>query len=104
MSKRILIKPLITEKSTKAADKLNKYTFVVDRHVNKLEIKQAVEAFYSVTVTDVNTLVVPARKKQMYRGGKTIVGRRAGFKKAIVTLPQGEYIDLYGASEEGAAE
>jgi large subunit ribosomal protein L23 len=96
MNKRILIKPYVTEKSTSMSDKLNKYTFVVDRHANKLEIKQAIQDMYSVTVDAVHTIVVPAKRKTLFRNGKMTNGRKAGFKKAVVSLPLGETINIYG--------
>lgn len=96
MNKRILIKPFVTEKSTAQGDKLNKYTFVVDRHANKLEIKKAVEEFYSVAVDSVNTSIVPAKQKTLFRNGKMTQGRKAGFKKAVVTVQQGDFINFFG--------
>jgi large subunit ribosomal protein L23 len=97
-----LVKPVITEKATKMADKRNVFTFVVDKSANKIEIRKAVEAMFNVSVIDVNTCVVPAKAKN--RSTKTTVlrGFRSSYKKAFVTLPQGETIDIYGAPEEGA--
>jgi len=64
----IIIKPIVTEKMTKLGDKLNRYGFRVQKDANKIQIKQAVEAMYNVTVTDVNTLVVaPKDKKSFYK-------------------------------------
>jgi large subunit ribosomal protein L23 len=96
MNKRILIKPYITEKSTKMGETLNKYAFVVDRHANKLEILQSVKEMYNVEVNAVHTIVVPAKRKTLFRNGKMTNGRKAGFKKAIVTLPAGEIINFFG--------
>jgi large subunit ribosomal protein L23 len=94
----ILVQPLVTEKTVKQ-EKANKYSFVVAPDANKIEIKHAVEEYYSVTVTDVNTMHVPAKKKSQYRNGRMAVGYKNGFKKAIVTLTEGEYINFYGDSE-----
>ncbi|HNG63607.1 MAG TPA: 50S ribosomal protein L23, partial [Ferruginibacter sp.] len=59
----VLIKPILSEKANKQAEKMNRYSFVVDRKANKLEIKKAVESFYGVQVQDVNTIVVPSKAK-----------------------------------------
>jgi large subunit ribosomal protein L23 len=93
---RILKRPVITEKMTKLGEKLNRYAFVVDDRCNKLEIKEAVEKFYEgITVTEVRTLRVPAKEKMQYRNGRFVTGRKPGFKKAIVTLAEGDTIDFY---------
>lgn len=93
---KILKRPVITEKMTKLGEKQNKYGFVVDDRYNKLEIKEAVEKFYEgVTVTEVRTLRVPAKSKQQYRNGRFVTGRKQGYKKAIVTLADGDTIDFY---------
>ena len=59
----VLIKPILSEKANKQAEKTNRYAFVVDRKANKLEIKKAVETFYGVQVEGVNTLVMPSKQK-----------------------------------------
>lgn len=91
----VLIKPILSEKANKQAEKSNRYAFVVDRKANKLEIKKAVEQFYSVQVEDVNTLVMPSKKKAKYTKAGFIVGRKPAKKKAVVTVAEGETIDLY---------
>ena len=91
----ILKKPIVTEKVNKQTEKFNRYTFVVDKRANKLEIKKAVEGFYNVRVDDVNTCKVPAKAKSRMTKAGIMVGRKAGYKKAIVTVAQGETIDLY---------
>ena len=93
----VLIKPILTEKANKQQEKLRKVSFKVDRRANKLEIKKAVEQFYSVTVLDVNTLVVPAKNKSKFTKGGFIQGLKGGYKKALVTIGAGEEIDLYTA-------
>ena len=92
----VLIKPILSEKANKQAEKSNRYSFVVDKKANKLEIKKAVESFYGVQVEDVNTIVVPSKAKARYTKAGFIVGRKPAKKKALVTVAEGESIDLYG--------
>ena len=91
----ILIKPVITEKMTVEAETLNRFGFVVDRSANKIEIKKAVEESYDVTVESVRTMVCIGKKRT--RGTKSgfISGRTKTYKKAIVTLSEGDTIDFY---------
>ncbi|MGB4415356.1 MAG: 50S ribosomal protein L23 [Paludibacter sp.] len=91
----IIIKPIVTEKMTKLGDKLNRYGFRVQKDANKIQIKQAVEAMYNVTVTDVNTLVVAPKIKSRFTKSGAINGKTSAYKKAIVTVKQGEQIDFY---------
>jgi large subunit ribosomal protein L23 len=93
----ILIKPVLSEKANKQAEKMNRYTFVVDRKANKLEIKKAVEQFYGVQVEMVNTAVMPSKLKAKYTKAGFIVGRKPAKKKAIVTVAEGETIDVFTA-------
>jgi large subunit ribosomal protein L23 len=92
----VLVKPILSEKANKQAEKENRYAFIVDRKANKLEIKKAVEEFYGVQVADVNTSVVPGKTKAKFTKAGYIVGRKPAKKKAIVTVAEGETIDLYG--------
>jgi len=92
----VLIKPILSEKANKLTEKQNRYAFVVDRKANKLEIKKAIEQFYGVQVNDVNTLVMPSKAKSKYTKAGFIVGRKPAKKKAIVTVADGETIDIYG--------
>lgn len=96
MSKNILIRPLITEKSENLSENASKYTFVVDRGANKIEIKQAVEKAYSVTVEAVNTINVLGKSKTRNTRSGLQKGRKPSIKKAIVTLSEGEEIDFFG--------
>ena len=91
----ILIKPVITETMTAEAENLNRFGFVVDKSANKIEIKKAVEETYDVTVESVRTMVCIGKKRT--RGTKSgfISGRTKTFKKAIVTLSEGDTIDFY---------
>ena len=91
----IIIKPIVTEKMTKLGEKLNRYGFKVEKDANKIQIKQAVEAMYNVTVTDVNTLIAAPKKKSRFTKSGVIKGETSAYKKAIVTLKEGEVIDFY---------
>jgi large subunit ribosomal protein L23 len=92
---QILVKPLITEKMTADTEKNNSYGFVVSDGANKVEIKKAVEKEYGVTVTSVRTLRVDGKRRQRYTKTGIIKGRTVGYKKAIVSLAEGELIDFY---------
>ncbi len=93
----VLIKPILSEKANKQAEKMNRYAFVVDRKANKLEIKKAIELFYGVQVEEVNTMVMPSKLKSKYTKAGYIVGRKPAKKKALVTVAAGESIDLFSA-------
>jgi large subunit ribosomal protein L23 len=90
----ILIKPLVTEKISDLNEK-GKYGFVVDNRANKVEIKKAVEKMYGVNVESVNTMRYPGKQKTRYTKKQIISGRTSSFKKAIVTVAEGEVIDFY---------
>ncbi|MBX2924542.1 MAG: 50S ribosomal protein L23 [Chitinophagaceae bacterium] len=96
-SAEILVKPIISEKSNRLSEKRRTYAFRVGRKANKLEIKKAVEDFYGVSVIDVNTVVVPSKSKSRFTKAGVISGRKPAYKKAYVTVAEGENIDLYGA-------
>ena len=91
----IIIKPIVTEKMTQLGEKLNRYGFRVDKDANKIQIKQAVEAMYNVTVTEVNTMIVAPKKKSRFTKSGVINGRTSAYKKAVVTVKEGEQIDFY---------
>ncbi|GGH78990.1 large subunit ribosomal protein L23 [Filimonas zeae] len=91
----VLVKPILTEKANNQQEKLRRYAFRVSRKANKLEIKTAVEAFYGVSVVDVNTVVVPGKNKTRYTKAGFIKGVKPAYKKAYVTVAEGETIDLY---------
>jgi large subunit ribosomal protein L23 len=91
----IIIKPVITEKMTAMGEKLNRYGFIVQRKANKLQIKKAIEELYSVQIRDVNTMVIPGKAKTRYTKSGFISGQTSAYKKAIVTLKEGETIDFY---------
>jgi len=92
---KFIIKPIVTEKMTELGEKLNRYGFVVDKRANKLQIKDAVEELYNVTVKEVNTMVYGGKTKSRYTKSGVITGRTNSYKKAIVTLADGETIDFY---------
>ncbi len=91
----IIIKPLITEKMTALTEKLNRYGFVVDKRANKVEIKKAIEKAYGVTVENVNTINVMGKFKSRYTKSGNLTGRTNNYKKAIVTVADGDVIDFY---------
>ena len=92
---QVLIKPILTEKANAQQEKLRKFAFKVNRKANKLEIKKAVETFYGVSVVDVNTVVVPGKNKTRFTKAGFIKGVKPAYKKAYVTVADGESIDLY---------
>ncbi|HHX01100.1 MAG TPA: 50S ribosomal protein L23 [Firmicutes bacterium] len=86
----VLIRPVITEKSTDSISQ-NKYTFIVDFRANKTQIKQAVEEIFKVKVDKVNTVRVRGKLRRQGRS----VGRTSDYKKAVVTLADGHSIDVF---------
>jgi large subunit ribosomal protein L23 len=90
----VLKKPLVTEKVS-ALNEKGKYGFIVDAEANKVEIKKAVEKQYGVNVEKVNTMNVMGKLKTRYTKAGVLAGRRPNYKKAIVTLAEGEVIDFY---------
>ena len=95
MDMEILIKPIVTEKMTNLGTDLNRYGFVVQKRANKIQIKQAVEKMYGVTVESVNTMRYGGKAKSRFTKSGVITGKTKSFKKAIVTLSEGEMIDFY---------
>lgn len=87
----VIVRPLVTEKSHELLDKLGAYTFVVAKDANKIEIAQAVEKQFNVKVRDVRTMRYAGKQKRM---GKH-AGRKASWKKAVVTLAAGDAIELF---------
>ena len=92
---QILIKPIVTEKLNAQSEKLNSFGFVVNKNANKLQIKQAIEEMYSVTVERVNTMVSAGKVKSRQTKSGVQVGKTATFKKAMVTLVPEDKIDFY---------
>ena len=91
----VLVRPVLTEKVNGQMEKSGRYTFEVSKMANKLEIKKAVEEFYGVKVADVNTVVVPGKNKSRFTKTGYVQGQKSSYKKAIVTLTEGDSIDLF---------
>ena len=91
----ILIRPLITEKMTNLNADQGKYGFVVNHKANKIEIAKAIEQKFDVHVVDVKTINHPGKTKTQFRKSGRFTGKTARFKKAIVTLKEGETIEFF---------
>ncbi len=91
----ILIKPLVTEKMNEQSERYNRYGFIVVKSATKVQIKKAVEALYDVKVDAINTMVYGGKNKSRYTKSGIITGKTNAFKKAIVTLAEGDSIDFY---------
>lgn len=96
MAKTILIKPIITEKAEQLSEQLNQYSFVVNRKSSKIEIKNAVQKMYDVKVASVNTAIMPAKTKNRNTKSGLIRGNVSAYKKAVITLAEGQEIDFFG--------
>ncbi len=88
---RVVRRPIVTEKSSLQKEEINKVTFEVDRRANKIEIKQAVQGLFNVTVVDVNIMNYEGKQKRVGRS----MGKRSDWKKAVVTLKQGDTIEFF---------
>ena len=88
---RVLLSPLITEKSNLQKEMMNQLVFEVDRRANKIEIRQAVEQAFNVKVMKVRTVNMMGKKKRLGR----FAGRRPNWKKAVVTLAPGDRVDFF---------
>ncbi len=95
MKNQVLVKPIISEKSERLSGKLGQYSFVVQKTANKLMIKEAVESMYGVTVRRVNTAVMPSKAKVRNTRSGMLKGRVSAYKKAVVTLNEGEELDFF---------
>ena len=92
----VIIKPLVTEKMTAMTEKMpNRFGFIVRPDANKLGIKKEVEALYNVKDVDVNTMKYQGKSKSRYTRSGLLKGRTNAFKKAVVTLKDGDTIDFY---------
>jgi len=91
----IIIKPIITEKITKDGEVFNRFGFIVDKKANKIQIKNAVEATYGISVVEVNTMNYRADRSTKYTKSGIINGKTNAYKKAIVQVQEGETIDFY---------
>ncbi|MFO8129473.1 MAG: 50S ribosomal protein L23 [Bacteroidales bacterium] len=92
---KIIMKPVITEKMTGLGEKLNRFAFIVRKDANKIQIKNAIEDLYGVEVLAVNTMNYSGKSKSRFTKTGFITGKTRSFKKAIVTLAEGETIDFY---------
>lgn len=92
----VIRRPVVTEKTSAQKASENQAVFEVDRQATKTQIREAVEKLFGVEVLRVNTMLMPARERRFGR----MIGRRGGWKKAIVTLKEGQEIDLYGVPAE----
>jgi len=88
---QIIVRPLVTEKSTEQLEREGAYSFVVARAANKLEIARAVEILFGVKVRDVRTMQYRGKERRLGR----FVGRRAAWKKAVVKLREGDSIEIF---------
>ena len=91
----ILKKPILTEKASALTEKLNRFSFKVDHRANKLQIKSAIEQMYGVSIVAINTMVVSGKSKNRHTKAGFVTGRTPKYKKAIVTMKEGEVIDFY---------
>lgn len=89
------IRPIVTEKANACSEKQNCYTFAVSPDANKFEIKDLIEKIYNVRVEKVNTALYAGKRKQRWTKGGLIKGRKPAFKKAYVTVAEGQKIDFY---------
>lgn len=87
----IIVRPLLTEKTTEQLDKQNAYSFVVDKDANKIEIANAIEKQFNVKVKSVRTMRYAGKERRVGR----FIGRRASWKKAVVTLREGDTIEIF---------
>lgn len=97
--KRILIKPIITEKNTLLQEAHNQYAFEVDKNANKIEIAKAIEKKFNVRVLSVRTAIIKGKQKTQFTRRGRFTGYRPDRKKAIVTLHKEDKIDLIGTVE-----
>lgn len=91
----VLIKPIVTEKMTAQGEDMNRYGFIVNKDANKIQIRQAIEKLYGVSVRSVNTMKFGGKKKMQYTRTGMVTGKSSSFKKAIVTLVEGDTIDFF---------
>ena len=90
----ILIRPLVTEKIS-ALNEKGTYGFVVDKNANKVQIKNVIEKTYGVNVSSVRTLIANGKAKSRNTKSRVVAGRSSSYKKAIITVAEGEVIDFY---------
>jgi large subunit ribosomal protein L23 len=89
---KVIIRPIDTEKTRYQASELGQYAFEVDRRANKIEVKRAIEVIFGVDVVAVNVMNIPAKVSR--RRGRRGMVRRSSWKKAVVTLAEGQRLDI----------
>ena len=90
----VLRRPLVTEKSSYQSGKLNQYSFIVADNATRSQVKDAIETLYDVSVVRVNVINVPAKRGRRLRSRRLLV-RKAGYKKAIITLAEGQTLQIF---------
>lgn len=91
----VIVKPLITEKSNILSEKLNQYVFIVELNATKPEISSEVEKMYGVEVEGISTMVVRGKRRMRFTKGGMANGKKSNYKKAIITLKEGQEIDFF---------
>lgn len=91
----VIQKPIITEKLTEQGEIFNRYGFIVDKSANKLQIKSAIEKMYNVSVININTMIYGGKTKTRFTKAGILTGKTKTYKKAVVTLAEGDTIDFY---------
>jgi large subunit ribosomal protein L23 len=91
----IILKPVITEKMTEKGEKLHQFGFIVAKKANKIQIKSEVETLYNVQVVSVNTMTYSGKRKSRFTKAGVLSGKTNAFKKAVVTLAEGDSIDFF---------
>lgn len=92
----ILVKPVISEKAASDSELNNRYTFVVAKGANKIEIKKAVEDSYGVTVLKVRTMNVRPDRKVRFTKSGMVSGKTSAYKKAVVQVAENDIIEVFG--------
>jgi len=95
MNSNIIIKPVLTEKMTQQGEKFNRFGFYVATKANKIEIKEAVEKMYNVTIVNIRTIITPGKVKSRMKRSGVQRARVNKYKKAVVELKKGDTIDFY---------
>jgi large subunit ribosomal protein L23 len=91
----VLRRPLVTEKSSYQSGRLNQYSFVVADNATRTQVKDAIETLYDVTVLRVNIINTSAKRGRRIRSRQLLI-RKVGYKKAIVTLAEGQTLEMFG--------
>jgi len=94
----VIVRPVVTEKSARDIEERNVYTFIVHEGANKIEVRDAVEKIFDVSVEGVRTMRYAGKERRAFLGRMSrerTVGRRASYKKALVTLAEGDHIEFY---------